>query len=98
MLVGGLAFTELECGTSNFVRRLAFLGDSSYSLYLLHVIVLGGLFDASSLLFSVDEPARLILCVTFSAFCVVVSVICYNGIEVKIVQIRLRKKHAAVGK
>jgi exopolysaccharide production protein ExoZ len=40
LIVGGAVFQEVSGRAPSLVRRLAWLGDSSYSLYLLHVLVI----------------------------------------------------------
>jgi exopolysaccharide production protein ExoZ len=89
LLVGGLAFAELKGHIPNRMKRAAYLGDSSYSLYLLHTILLSGMFYGASRVFSGNHFERLILCVVFSVACCLISIICFNWIEKRISRMRI---------
>jgi peptidoglycan/LPS O-acetylase OafA/YrhL len=87
MLVSALVFAELNGLTIN--HRLAKLGDSSYSLYLVHAILLNGIFYAASHLVSDLGPLqRLLLCASFSAACCLIAVVFFNLIERKLYRLR----------
>jgi exopolysaccharide production protein ExoZ len=97
MLVSGMVFRELNDGAHDAVYRLAFLGDSSYSLYLLHAIVLAGLFFVGSFVFAGSLIERISLNFAFSAVCVLMSLIFYELLEKQISRRRFIRKMQHAG-
>ena len=106
LLVAGLVFRESNGSVPSLIKKLSFLGDSSYSLYLLHV----ALIDAVILLaISAYKPttqyAALIgpfgmmaICVAITAYCIAVALVSYEFVERKLlVQLQsLHKRKIAV--
>jgi peptidoglycan/LPS O-acetylase OafA/YrhL len=89
------------------MKKLSFLGDSSYSLYLLHIILMDVvIFAALYLDVSIRTHAHLIgtfgmliVCLAIVAYCVAVAFICYEQIERRVIgrlQDLYRQKIAAV--
>jgi peptidoglycan/LPS O-acetylase OafA/YrhL len=76
-LVLGLVFSKQ---TSN--KFLIFLGDSSYSLYLSHLLVLGFFFKISKIFISSIDPVLIVLFSIF--FCLLINSFLYLKIEKKI--------------
>ena len=59
LLVGSLVGRELNGGAPRWIRKYAFLGDGSYSLYLMHAIVIELVFLAASALGATTSAALL---------------------------------------
>jgi exopolysaccharide production protein ExoZ len=88
LLVGGFALAELKGQTIN--EKLAALGDSSYSLYLIHAILLNGMFYTSSHFISgFGLLERLVLCALFSVVCCLIAIVCFNLIERRLYRLRV---------
>jgi exopolysaccharide production protein ExoZ len=81
LLVGGLVFRECGDRRLAFIEKLSFLGDSSYSLYLLHVMLIDGILYAISLLSSVVRFEPVLICLALTLQCGVAAVVCYELIE-----------------
>lgn len=104
LLIAGLVFRELDGRLPRFMRKTAFLGDSSYSLYLLHVMLI----DAVLLIVIPRLPAGLQPNTTFLGilvtylglivFCILVAFIAYELIEKRIIHglQRLHRKSLSV--
>lgn len=98
LLVAGLVFGERNGPNSTLIRRFSFLGDSSYSLYLLHVILI----DVVILLgmdygnWNSDNAGHLrsagtiFVCCAITAYSIVVALISYETIERRIL-VRMHK-------
>lgn len=96
LLVGGFAFAELRGRTIN--HKMAMLGDSSYSLYLIHALLLKGMFYATSRLVSeLGMLERIVLCVLFSAACCAIAVIFFKFIERRLYTLRVIRPKPALG-
>jgi exopolysaccharide production protein ExoZ len=92
LLVAGLVFKENNGYVSRFVRKYSFLGDSSYSLYLLHIVLIDAvLFSAThsirvrDYLLTVGSLGMIPICFAIAAFCIAVSFISYEFIERRVV-------------
>jgi peptidoglycan/LPS O-acetylase OafA/YrhL len=81
LLVGGLALKEFRGHPIKLIEEISFLGDSSYSLYLLHVMLIDAFLYSMSLLFSVARFEPLVICALLTLQCCVVAIVCYKLIE-----------------
>jgi exopolysaccharide production protein ExoZ len=89
MLVAGLIVRESNGSVPSTIKRFAFLGDSSYSLYLLHVVLIDAIiFSAIGFYSPITERVMLIgplgivgICFMITAFCIVVALVSYEFIE-----------------
>jgi exopolysaccharide production protein ExoZ len=106
LLLAGLVFRESNGCVPFVIKNCSFLGDSSYSLYLLHIVLI----DAAMLLaIYLDGSVRIhvsligtsgmmIVCFLITAYCVAVAYISYELIERRVVgrlQDLYRRKIAA---
>jgi exopolysaccharide production protein ExoZ len=84
LLIAGLVFNERRDIIWPWVRRLAFLGDSSYSLYLIHIMLIDVIMQVTRdrLRLKVDG-IWLIMLVT--AICIALSLVYYQSIEKKLI-------------
>jgi exopolysaccharide production protein ExoZ len=84
LLIAGLVFNERKGIIWPFVKRLAFLGDSSYSLYLIHILII----DVNVRLISRLELQRivggLVLCFLITGACIICAIVCYEFVERKL--------------
>jgi exopolysaccharide production protein ExoZ len=107
LLVAGLVFRESNGHISLPIRNYAFMGDSSYSLYLLHVVLIDGvIFLAIHLDGSLKAQATtagtvwwIMISLAITIYCVAVAYVSYEVIERRLVrglQGLYRKKIAAV--
>ena len=85
LLIAGLVFKEREGHLANFVQRLSFLGDSSYSLYLLHILLLDIFFRAFLVIFPNSGFAYLAICSVLTVLCIIVALLLYELIERRVV-------------
>jgi exopolysaccharide production protein ExoZ len=81
LLVGGLVFREFGGHSLKLIEKISFLGDSSYSLYLLHVMLIDAFLYSMNLLFSVGEFEPLVICAVLTLQCCIVAILCYKLIE-----------------
>jgi exopolysaccharide production protein ExoZ len=96
LLVGGFAFAEIKGQKIN--QKVAELGDSSYSLYLIHAILLNGMFYATSrLILDLGLLERVVLCVLFSMACCATAIICFKFIERRLYFLRFVRAKPALG-
>lgn len=92
LIVGGAVFHEANATTASFVRRLAWLGDSSYSLYLLHVLVVDCILVAIAST-RINIASDFSLYISFAAIVAITIAFCivpYEFVERKIVRILQR--------
>lgn len=82
MLIGGLVLHELNGRRFRIVERLAWLGDSSYSFYLLHIALIQLLLVKSA---SKLGRAPVLLSLAISCLCCLASVLAYRLIERRLV-------------
>jgi len=81
LLVWGAVFSEQLPTGGKFVRHLSFLGDSSYSVYLFHMLVLTKLRILGSYLYSTLHIPHVIIIVIYSIIALVFGMIMYYMIE-----------------
>ncbi len=89
LLVGGLVFREKNGSIPIFIRRCSFLGDSSYSLYLLHVVLIDAvIFLAIPILgpwstsnFQFGAFGMIAIWLAIPMYCVGVALVSYQFIE-----------------
>jgi exopolysaccharide production protein ExoZ len=94
MLVAGAVFAEGNRQIPSLIRKLSFLGDSSYSLYLMHVllidiaIVLALNFSPSIKTWAqhAGSFAIILVCFVIVLYCIAVGLVFYEVIERKMVR------------
>jgi exopolysaccharide production protein ExoZ len=85
LLITGSVFRERAGGVPRPVQGLSFLGDSSYSLYLLHLLVIDLLITAVLPIYRVSMTANVALCLTLIPVCVIVAHLSFQLIESRLV-------------
>lgn len=85
-IVIGLVFRENNDALPRIIRDYAFLGDSSYSLYLLHVLLLKILMSAFVFMPAPHIIGRSALYVFVSVVCCVVAMAAYDRVEKRLVE------------
>jgi exopolysaccharide production protein ExoZ len=91
LLAGGFVFIERNGHIPTLIRKCAFLGDSSYSLYLIHVVLIDIVIQ---MLLATNSSQSLVTCAQFigsggmilvccivSAYCIAVAIVLYQLIE-----------------
>lgn len=87
LLIAGLTFRELNGTAAVPIRSLAWLGDGSYSLYLLHVLCIGLVVSALHAIIETASTTTLILlAISILAGCVLVGELAYRFIEKPLVR------------
>ena len=94
LLIAGVVFMEINGRIPPVIINWSFLGDSSYSLYLLHVLLIDAvIFLALYLDVSPGAHVRTIgrfgmmtVCFGITAYCVVLALISYKFIERPVVR------------
>jgi exopolysaccharide production protein ExoZ len=81
LLVGGLVFREFGNHSLKLIEKISFLGDSSYSLYLLHVMLIDAFLYSMNLVFSVAKFEPLVICTALTIQCCIVAIFCYKLVE-----------------
>ena len=87
LLVLGVVCLEAQQGTSAAVRRIGWLGDSSYALYLIHILVITlalKLADFYQPLLAM-EPA--LVAFLLAPVCVLIAEILHRGLERPLLQV-----------
>jgi exopolysaccharide production protein ExoZ len=86
LLVGGLVFAEHNEGLHRWLKMCSLLGDSSYSQYLLHGLIIEPLVVYA--LPNIKVPggwiASIAICLVMPAICVALSVFSYEKVERKL--------------
>lgn len=85
LLVAGCACLEWQAKLPVFLAKLSFLGDSSYSLYLLHSLLFSVIVNAAAPLIQFGGPIRVISCIWLAVVCTLVSACAYALIEKRLV-------------
>jgi exopolysaccharide production protein ExoZ len=89
LLVAGLVFRENNGSVPSLIQKFSFLGDSSYSLYLLHVVLIDiviflaiGLFEQTRVFISLVTPVGMMAaCFLIVAYCIVAAFLSYEFVE-----------------
>jgi exopolysaccharide production protein ExoZ len=85
LLITGSVFRERTTGVARPVQRFSFLGDSSYSLYLLHLLVIDLLITAALPLYRVSMAANVAFCLSLIPVCIIVAHLSFRFIESRLV-------------
>ena len=100
LLIAGSVFTERGGRLPRFAQRMSFLGDSSYSLYLTHWLLLGIL--PKGIFMVLSNPVYFLpFCLIYTLLSIVIGIILYEIVERRLVgslQVmakNIRKKRAA---
>lgn len=81
LLIGGFVYWERDGTLPSFLPRFSFLGDSSYVLYLLHILLID-IWLATPLVRLASTPiGAIMLCLLITALCCVAAIIVYNIFE-----------------
>ena len=86
LLITGSVFRERAGGVTRAVRRLSFLGDSSYSLYLLHLLIIDLLITAIVHFYSASISTNVALCLALIPVCVIVAHSLFLLVERRLVE------------
>jgi exopolysaccharide production protein ExoZ len=97
LLVAGLVFWERNGHVPTIIRKFSFLGDSSYSLYLLHVLLIDAVillaiyFDSSLTIYArqIGSYGMIVVCCVITVYCIAVASISYKLVELRLTS-RLR--------
>jgi exopolysaccharide production protein ExoZ len=81
LLVAGLVFREFGGQSSKLISAISFLGNSSYSLYLLHVMLIDAFLYSISLFLPLHQLPPVAICAFLTFLCCVVAIFFYNIIE-----------------
>ena len=84
LLIAGSVFKERGGNLPAFVQRYSFLGDSSYSLYLIHFLLISLLLRAFFPMFSNPEYPFAV-CLLLTALCIVIAIVLYELVERRVV-------------
>ena len=93
LLVGGFVFAECIGRMPRIVRRLSFLGDSSYSLYLLHILLIDAVIFLTMRMISsahdyslwIGTSGMIIIGLVIAACCIGISTALYELVERRLV-------------
>ncbi|NTZ43960.1 acyltransferase [Altererythrobacter sp. SALINAS58] len=81
LLVAGVVCLELRKGASTMVRWLGLLGDSSYVLYLIHILIIAIGLKAAGNWFEIEAVASLIAAFTLLPVCIITAELLHRGVE-----------------
>ena len=84
-LIAGSVFKERGGNLPRFAQRLSFLGDSSYSLYLTHWLLISVLPKAVFMPFA-NPVYFLPFCVTYTLLSIVIAIVLYELLERRLVR------------
>lgn len=102
LLVAGCVFAEINGKIPSVMIRLSFLGDSSYSLYLLHILLIDlalfTLTHSMSVILPMNYFVAVALGLAITGYCIVVSAVSYNKVERHLVSTlqKLYRKRATI--
>ena len=85
LLISGAVFKERGGRLPRIVQRCSFLGDSSYSLYLIHILLLDLFFRALIAAFGKPDSAYLVICLALTALCILAALVLYELVEHRLV-------------
>lgn len=92
LLVLGIVCLEYRSGASAFVRRAGSLGDSSYALYLIHVLIITCALEAAMLLPSGLAPEPAVAAFLIAPLAVVVAELLHRRIEQPMLRLLNRRR------
>jgi exopolysaccharide production protein ExoZ len=97
ILVLGVSTLELDGSLSSAILDIAWLGDSSYSLYLLHPILLFPILAPIAMFTQTAPLERILICLAASIIACLISIFAYSKIEKPLTNsLQSRKKAVAV--
>lgn len=86
LLIAGAVFKERGGTLPNIIRKISFLGDSSYSLYLIHILMIDAFLNAYLAIVPSPKVGFFPICLALTALCVLVAIVFYKLIERRIVR------------
>lgn len=86
LLIAGSVFKERGGSLPRFVQSCGWLGDSSYSLYLLHILLISLLLRGYLAIFPNPTSGYLVICLVLTVLCIVIAVVVYELIERRVVR------------
>jgi exopolysaccharide production protein ExoZ len=85
LLIAGSSFKERNGALAGLVRKFSFLGDSSYSLYLLHVLLIDIFLGAFLAIFPQTIFGYIAICLGLTALSVAIAFVSYEVVERRVV-------------
>jgi exopolysaccharide production protein ExoZ len=86
LLIGGCVFKERSGSLPVFIQKYSYLGDSSYSLYLIHYLLISAFLRAFFAMFSKPQyPYFFAIGVGLTLVCIVIAIILYDLVERRVV-------------
>lgn len=85
-LLAGMTFLERNHGPSWLIRRFSFLGDSSYSLYLLHILTIDAVLLSAIRFLDLSRVSALSIVVVLALVCTAVALVLYSLIERRLIR------------
>lgn len=85
ILLAGLVFNERNGLTPNLVKKCAFLGNSSYSLYLIHILLIDFLLTTYQAMFGTPRSGNIGICFLLTALCITVAFVLFELLEKNLV-------------
>jgi peptidoglycan/LPS O-acetylase OafA/YrhL len=93
LLVAGVVGIEIRSGASRLVQAVGRLGDSSYSLYLLHVLLITSAADLFSAVWVGGVPRPIPVSLVLAVVCVITSEVFHRMIEQPMLSRLNRRRH-----
>src|SRR5260221_345566 len=84
-LLAGLVFNERNGRLLNWVKKCAFQGDSSYSLYLIHILLIDVLLTTYQAIFGTPSSGDIGICLLLTVLCITVAFVSYELLEKNLV-------------
>jgi exopolysaccharide production protein ExoZ len=84
-LLAGLVFNERNGLLLNWVKKCAFLGDCSYSLYLIHILLIDVLLTTYQAIFGTLSSGNIGICLLLTALCITFAFVSYELLEKNLV-------------
>jgi exopolysaccharide production protein ExoZ len=81
LLVGGFVLHEMNRGLRPSLKKLAFLGDSSYFLYLSHILLLDVLLLAPLVALPKSAATAIVMSLVLAAICAFIAAIFFSTFE-----------------
>ena len=85
LLIAGSVFNERGGNLPVFIQRYSYLGDSSYSLYLLHVLLIGVMLTVFRAVLPNFGSDYIAICLVLTVLCILIAVVSYELIERRLV-------------